>query len=270
VAMALADYLLECKSAAGLTVSKRIALPGDVPAIAQEITFHYAGKKEDDKKKDDDADDDKDEFELRHRPRTMIRFAGAMDSRVRMELALADRVERRRFYENQWCYPFGGLRLGAVAVEHETLHIALLALTDPATLGSVEPRFRSDLLCLDFAGLPEKLAPNRQATRGMLYAVGTCCRVSPTMVALLSLGQVRDGRRAIGLVARHVEARDGLFSAGDSEFPLRRLDLPGIGAILTGHASLPADGLPEQVTCVAGGETLELPPLGGETSAEPA
>ncbi len=261
-ARVFAEYRYTCEDAKGLTVRKRVEMDAQLPAIWQEISFHYAGKPEADAKKDAD-DEDKDEFELTYAPRTLFRCEvdgeARLDSSVRIEIPLHDRVERTRYYTALWHYPVSGVKLGAVAIEHESLGVALLALTDPSALASAPMSLGGGRVALAHSCWPRKLEPKRQATYGLLYAVGCSSAVTPNLVALLALGDDHDGRTPLAVIARHREAREGEVLLGETRLPLGMRRIPAVGDVLTAYGVFETGAIPEIAACRTGEETLELP-----------
>ncbi len=256
-----ADFRYACEDAKGLTIRKRVELEGELPAIWQEISFHYDGKGEPDAKRDPD-DEDKDEYELTYAPRTHFRCEvdgeARLDSDVRMDIPLHDRVERTRYYPALWYYPVSGPKLGAVAIEHESLGVALLALMDPSALASIPMSLEGGRIALRHVCWLRKLAPKRQATYGLLYAVGNACAATPALVALLALGEERDGRTPVSVVARHRDGCGGEVLLGNGSIPLASRHIPGVGPILTAYSVVPTGAIPDVVTCRVGDDSVEL------------
>jgi len=262
-----ADYRFASEATKGLTISKRFKMVGDLPAIWQEIRFHYAGKPEDKDKKPEPGDEDKDELEVLYKPTTGFQCVGEMDSHLRVDIPLHDRVDSHRFYENQWVYPVGGVPLGAVAVHHERLGVALLLLTEPGALATVDLGFDARRLGIETRMFPEKLGPDRQLTRGLLWAAGASATVTPRLAALVSLGEVVAGQRAVAVVARHLEGTEGEVHLAGGALPLRSYDLPGVGPVLGAYGVRSADALSGELVVVIGEDTVALPLSGGETGA---
>jgi len=261
------DYRFASEATKGLTVSKRVEMIGDLPAIWQEIRFHYAGKPDDKDKKTEPDDEDKDELEVLYKPTTGFQYVGEMDSHVRVDIPLHDRVDSYRFYEHQWIYPVGGVPLGAVAVQHERLGVAMLILTRPGALATVDLGFDARRLGIETRMFPEKLGPDRQLTRGLLWAAGASATVTPRLAALVSLGEVVAGQRAVAVVARHLEGTEGEVHLAGGALPLRSYDLPGVGPVLGAYGVRSADALSGELVVVIGEDTVALPLSGGETGA---
>ncbi len=253
----------------GLSIAKSVALDPDLPAVRLETAFHYAGKGEPPAAAPPTGPaPEKDQLDLDYTARALFLPAHAgeapsPDSRIRIDLPLATRVESLRYHAGLWCYPYSGLPLGAVLLDDEATGSALLMLTDPATLGNVDLNLEGCGLEVRLRMLHEKLDADRQRTFGLLLAAGCAAAATPRIAAVASIGALdATGHRALCVVARHAQARGGFvyFPQGDEE---GRHDLvprgwPGIGEILVCQMAL-GDFVPSHLRLEIDRDELVLP-----------
>lgn len=242
------------ESPKGLSLSKRLSLEAEVPAVRLETSIHYAGEAE--RKPEPDSEPDRYDlsYALRLAARPTVGGTAKVDSDLRLSLPLDSRVERLRHHAGQWCYPVSGLALGAIALEDDRAGCALLVLTSPEALGNIAPDFLPNLLELRVAMRFERLQPKRQRTHGFLLAAGSSLAASERAVALAAVGSGPSGKRTVAVVARGREAAAGTLVAEGREAPLTyRHDLE-VGGYLVGSLATDSD----TVEVLLGEERLSL------------